>query len=54
VYIFERIGSVCLSAILLWGVLFQLDRVFASDAEQELRGNSPALTIYNQQFAVVR
>jgi hypothetical protein len=54
VYIFRRIGSVCLSAILLWGVLFQFDRVFASDAEEELRGDSPALTIYNQQFAVVR
>jgi hypothetical protein len=54
VYIFQRIGSVCLSAILLWGVLFQFDLVFASDAEEELRGDSPALTIYNQQFAVVR
>jgi hypothetical protein len=35
-------------------VPFQFDRVFASDAEEELRANSPALTIYNQQFAVVR
>jgi hypothetical protein len=54
VYILKPIGSVCLSAVLLWGVPFQFDRVFASDAEEELRANSPALTIYNQQFAVVR
>jgi hypothetical protein len=54
VHIAKRIGGLCLSAVLLWGALYQFDSVFASDTEEELKGDSPALTIYNQQFAVVR
>jgi hypothetical protein len=29
-------------------------QIFASDTEEELKGDSPALTIYNEQFAVTR
>jgi hypothetical protein len=54
VHIAKRIAGLCLSAVLLWGALHQFDSVFASDTEEELKGDSPALTIYNQQFAVVR
>jgi hypothetical protein len=54
VHIAKRIGGLCLSAVLLGGALYQFDSVFASDTEEELKGDSPALTIYNQQFAVVR
>ena len=53
-HIAKRIGGLCLSAVLLGGALYQFDSVFASDTEEELKGDSPALTIYNQQFAVVR
>jgi hypothetical protein len=28
-------------------------QTFASDTEEELKGDSPALTIYNEQFAVM-
>ena len=52
--IVQQIGSWCLCAVLLWGLPLQFGQAFASDAEAELRGDSPALTIYNQQFAVVR
>src|SRR5258708_39448978 len=50
----KRIGGLCLSAVLLWGASYQFNSAFASDTEQEQKGDSPALTIYNQQFAVVR
>jgi hypothetical protein len=50
----KRVRGLCLSAVLLWGALYQLNSAFASGTEEELRGDSPALTIYNQQFAVVR
>ena len=53
-HIAKRIAGLCLSAVLLWGALHQFDSVFASDTAEELKGDSPALTIYNQQFAVVR
>src|SRR5258707_6848554 len=49
----KRIGGLCLSAVLLWGASYQFNSAFAS-GEQEQKGDSPALTIYNQQFAVVR
>jgi hypothetical protein len=29
-------------------------QIFASDTEEELKGDSPTLTIYNEQFAVMR
>ena len=29
-------------------------QVFASDTEEELKSDSPALTIYSEQFAVMR
>jgi hypothetical protein len=54
VYIPKRIGSLCLSAVLLWGAPYQFNSAFAPGTEQEQKGDSPALTIYNQQFAVVR
>jgi hypothetical protein len=54
VHIAKRIGGLCLSAVLLWGAFYQFDSVFASDTEEQLKVDSPALTIYNQQFAVVR
>jgi hypothetical protein len=50
----KRISGLCLSGVLLWGALYQFNSAFASGAEQEQKGDSPALTIYNQQFAVVR
>src|SRR5882724_1645689 len=54
VHIAKRIGGLCLSAVLLWGALYKFNSAFASGTEQEQNGDSPALTIYNQQFAVVR
>jgi len=54
VHIPKRIGSLCLSAVLLWGAPYQFSSAFVSGTEQEQKGDSPALTIYNQQFAVVR
>jgi hypothetical protein len=54
VHLAQRIGSFCLSAVLLWGVPCQFDQVFASGREEDQKGDAPALTIYNQQFAVVR
>jgi hypothetical protein len=53
-HIAQRIGGLCLSLVLLLGSLYQLNSAFASGTEQEQKGDSPALTIYNQQFAVVR
>jgi hypothetical protein len=53
-HIAKRVRGLCLSAVLLWGALYQLNSAFASSTEEELKGDSPALTIYNQQFAVVR
>jgi hypothetical protein len=52
--IVRRIGTLCLSAVLIWGAPYLLNSAFAIGTEQEQRGDSPALTIYNQQFAVVR
>jgi len=54
VHIAKRIGGLCLSAVLLWCAFYQFNSAFASGAEQELKADSPALTIYNQQFAVIR
>ncbi|MGB7846319.1 MAG: DUF4139 domain-containing protein [Candidatus Acidiferrum sp.] len=50
----QRIASLCLSALLLAGLPFQLAPLSASDSAEELKTDSPALTIYNQQFAVIR
>jgi hypothetical protein len=47
-------GSFCLSVVVLGPVSYKFDRVFASGKEEELKGDAAALTIYNQQFAVVR
>ena len=52
-HIAKRIAALCLSAVLLWGAPYQFNSAFASDTEEELKGDSPALTIYNQRFAVV-
>jgi hypothetical protein len=54
VHFAKRIGGLCLSAVLLWAAFYQFNSAFASGTEQEQKGDSPALTIYNQQFAVVR
>jgi hypothetical protein len=50
----RRILSFSLSTVLLWAAPYQFNQVFASDTEEEPIGDSPTLTIYNQQFAVVR
>lgn len=50
----KRISGLCLSVVLLWGAPYQFNSAFASGTEQEQKGDAPALTIYNQQFAVVR
>jgi hypothetical protein len=50
----QRIASVCLAAAVLLGVPRPFDPVFASDKDEDQRADAPALTIYNQQFAVVR
>jgi hypothetical protein len=39
----------CLSAVLLWGSPYQFNSVFASDTEEEQKGDSPALTIRNHK-----
>src|SRR5712664_1288390 len=52
--IIKRIGGLCLSAALLWGASHRFNLASASGTGQEQKGDSPALTIYNQQFAVVR
>jgi hypothetical protein len=49
----QRIGSLCLSAVLLLGVPSPFSRVLAADKDDQ-KGDAPALTIYNQQFGVVR
>jgi len=54
VHIAKWIGGLCGSAVLLWAALYQFNSALASGTEQEQKGDSPALTIYNQQFAVVR
>ncbi len=53
-HIAKRIRGLCLSAVLLCGTLYQFNSAFAAGADQEQKSDSPALTIYNQQFAVVR
>jgi len=50
----RQVGSLCLCAVLIWGVLDAGGRAFAAGADDEPKGEAPALTIYNQQFAVVR
>ena len=50
----QWIGSFCLSVVVLGAVSYKFDRVFASGKEEELKADAAALTIYNQQFAVVR
>jgi hypothetical protein len=50
----QWIGSLCLSVVVLWPPSYDFDEVLASGKEDDLNGDFPALTIYNQQFAVVR
>ncbi len=50
----RHVGSLCLYAILLWGALDPSYKAFAAGSDDEQKGEAPALTIYNQQFAVVR
>lgn len=53
-HIAKRMGGFCLLAALLWGASHRFSFASASGTGQEEKGDSPALTIYNQQFAVVR
>jgi hypothetical protein len=50
----QRIMGLSLSAVLVCAVLFHFNRAVASASNEELKSESPALTIYNQQFAVIR
>ena len=50
----RQVGSLGLCGVLLWGVLDPWERALAGGADEEKKGEAPALTIYNQQFAVVR
>jgi hypothetical protein len=50
----HQIGGLVLSVVLVWGVLSPWDRAWAAGADDEPKAEAPALTIYNQQFAVVR
>jgi hypothetical protein len=50
----QRIAGVCFSAALLFSVPCPFDPVLASDKDEDRKADAPALTIYNQQFAVVR
>ena len=50
----HQIGDLALSAVLVWGVLSPWERAWAAGADDEQKAEAPALTIYNQQFAVVR
>ena len=56
--IMQCIGRLSLCAVLLWGALWGVleptDEVRAAGAHDEPKSEAPALTIYNQQFAVVR
>jgi hypothetical protein len=54
VKIMQRVGGLSLCAILLWGVLDPTNQAWATGADDEPKGEAPSLTIYNQQFAVVR
>jgi len=54
VRIAKRVGGLSLFAVLLWGAPYEFNSAFSSGTEQEQKGDSAALTIYNQQFAVVR
>jgi len=50
----QQISSLSLCVVLLWGVLDPTNQAWAAGADDEPKGEAPALTIYNQQFAVVR
>src|SRR6266403_6265217 len=50
----QQISSLSLCAVFLWGVLDPTNQAWAAGADDEPKGEAPALTIYNQQFAVVR
>ena len=50
----QPMGGLSLCAVLLWGVLDPTNQAWAAGADDEPKGEAPALTIYNQEFAVVR
>jgi hypothetical protein len=50
----QRITGLALSAVLLCAALLHFSRAVASETQSESKAESPALTIYKQQFAVVR
>jgi len=50
----QQISSLSLCVVLLWGVLDPTNQAWAAGADDEPKGEAPALAIYNQQFAVVR
>jgi len=49
----QRTGSLWLAAVLLLGAPGSFESVCAA-ADEDQKGDAPALTVYNQQFAVVR
>lgn len=50
----QRTLGLCLLSIPLCGILLPSTQALASDGEEQQKGDAPTLTIYNQQFAVVR
>jgi hypothetical protein len=50
----RQVGRIALSLIFLLGSFNPFDQAFASDRAEDQQNESPALTIYNERFAVVR
>ena len=50
----QWIGRFCLSVIVLLAASYKFDRMFVLGGEDDQKGDIPTLTIYNQQFAVLR
>ena len=50
----QWIGRFCLSVIVLLAASYKFDRMLVLGGEDDQKGDMPALTIYNQQFAVLR
>jgi hypothetical protein len=50
----RQVGSLCLWVVVIGSLLGAGGRALAAGADDDAKGEAPALTIYNQQFAVVR
>jgi hypothetical protein len=53
-HIAHRLGGLGLSSLLLWGTFIAFIEPFAAADTAVETDSAPALTIYNQRFAVVR